>query len=190
FNPDWTLPPTVIRKDLIPKGRRMARAKQSVLTRYGIDAYTSHGGRKLDPKRVNWSSSSVYNYVYKQEPGPENPLGFVKIDFHNAHAVYIHDTPSKRVFGRADRAASSGCVRVQDISRLVTWMLRGNGNWSAGRVAQMKKSGESLNVSLKRQVPVHFVYMTSWVAPDGSVQFRRDLYGKDRRYGVSRLASQ
>ncbi len=190
FNPDWTLPPTVIREDLIPKGRRMARGKESVLVKYGIDAYTHHGGRKLDPKRINWFSSAVHGYVYKQDPGPDNPLGFAKIDFHNQYSVYMHDTPSQRVFGRADRAASSGCVRIQGIERLISWILEGNGNWSLGRVMAMKRSGETMNVSLKRQVPVHFVYITSWVDEDGFVQFRRDLYGRDRRYGVSRLAMQ
>jgi len=189
FNPTWTLPPTVVRKDLIPKGRRMQKRKQSVLEKFEIDAYTDYGGRKISPKKVNWFSSSVYNYVYQQEPGPSNPLGFVKIDFHNAHSVYMHDTPSQRIFGRNDRAASSGCIRIQGIEKLVTWMLRDNKGWSQSQVLAMKKNGKTKNVSLRRQVPLHFIYVTAWATPDGLVNFRRDIYGYDQRHGVSKLAS-
>lgn len=192
FNPEWTLPPTVVRKDLIPKGRQMQRrGKESVLEKFEIDAYTTHGGRKLEPSKVNWRSSAVHSYVYMQEPGPSNPLGFVKIDFHNAHSVYMHDTPSQRVFGRADRAASSGCIRIQNIDRLVTWILAGNDDWSAGRIsslrrAHMQKEAKTTRVSVKRSTKVHFAYFTAWATPDGIVNFRSDLYRKD---GVGRLAS-
>lgn len=190
FNPVWTLPPTVIRKDLIPKGRKMARSKKSVLEQYGIDAYASYGGRKLNPRKINWNSSSVYSYVYRQEPGASNPLGFVKINFHNAYAVYMHDTPSKRIFGRNIRTASSGCVRVQNIPRLITWLLRSNAGWSQSRVLSMKRSGKRADVKLKKQVPVHFAYFTAWSSPNGVVHFRRDVYGRDQRFGVNRMASK
>lgn len=189
FNPVWTLPPTVIRKDLIPKGRQLARKSQSVLEKYGIDAYNGYGGRKLNPKKINWRSSAVYSYVYRQEPGPSNPLGFVKINFHNGHAVYMHDTPSKRIFGRNIRTASSGCVRVQNIPRLVTWLLRDNSGWNHNQVMRMKRSGKRMDVKVKRSVPLHFAYITAWTSPRGVVSFREDIYGRDTRLGVSRMAA-
>jgi murein L,D-transpeptidase YcbB/YkuD len=185
FNPVWHLPPTVITKDLIPRGREMQRAGRDVLVKFGIDAYDSNG-RKLDPAKINWSSPAVQGFTYRQQPGKDNPLGFLKINFHNQHSVYLHDTPSEGVFGRNFRAASSGCVRVSNIEMLATWLLRGNGDWSANRITQMKSSGERRDVTLKRPVPLYMAYITAWATEDGIVQFRRDLYDKD---GAGALAS-
>ncbi len=184
FNPVWRLPPTVIKKDLIPKGRQMQGAKKDVLEKYGIDAYS--GGKKLNSKKINWRSSQPYNLSYRQQPGPDNPLGFVKINFHNAYSVYLHDTPSDRIFGRNFRAASSGCVRVSNVKQLVAWLLKDKKGWSKQAVADIKKSGETKNVRMKRNVPLHMVYLTAWATEDGVIQFRRDLY---RRDGVGAVAA-
>lgn len=177
FNPVWHLPPTVITKDLIPKGRELETKNQSVLVRYNIDAYGGDG-RKLDPAKVSWSSAAVNSYVYKQQPGKDNPLGFLKINFHNTYSVYMHDTPSESLFGRNFRAASSGCVRVQGIEQLAAWLLADNG-WNAERIEKAKETGERQDVRLKKPVPLYFVYITAWATEDGVVQFRRDLYQKD-----------
>ena len=177
FNAVWHLPPTVIEKDLIPKGQEMARRNQSVLVKFNIDAYGGDG-KKLDPNKVNWSSPAAKSLTYRQQPGPENPLGFVKINFNNAHSVYMHDTPSQSLFGRNFRAASSGCVRVQGIEQLAAWILADQG-WRPEHVLQMKESGERRDVTLKKPVPLYFVYITAWATEDGIVQFRRDLYQKD-----------
>ncbi len=185
FNPVWHLPPTVIEKDLVPKGAEMARRNQDVLAKYGIDAFGGDG-RKVDSSKINWSSGAARNLSFKQQPGPENPLGYVKINFHNSHSVYMHDTPSETLFGRNFRAASSGCVRVQGIAQLASWILAEQGGWTAERVAEMKKSGERLDIKLKKPVPLQFVYVTAWATPDGVVHFRRDLYQKD---GVGPMAS-
>jgi L,D-transpeptidase YcbB len=177
FNAVWHLPPTVIEKDLIPKGQEMARRNQSVLVKYQIDAYGADG-KKLDPNKINWSTAAAKGLTYRQQPGPENPLGFVKINFHNAHSVYMHDTPSQSLFGRNFRAASSGCVRVHGIEQLAAWVLTDQG-WKPEHVLHMKSSGERKDVTLKKPVPLYFVYITAWATEDGVVQFRRDLYQKD-----------
>jgi len=184
FNPVWTVPPTVITKDLIPKGREMSRRNEDVLKVYGIDAY-GPDGKKIDSSKINWSSNAVPNLVFRQQPGKDNPLGFVKINFHNSHSVYLHDTPSESMFGRNFRAASSGCVRVQNIEQLVTWLLRDNG-WTIDQVLALRKSGERKDVALKKPVPIYMVYITAWATEDGVVQFRRDLYQKD---GVGEVAA-
>lgn len=177
FNPVWRLPPTVVTQDLIPKGREMQREGKSVLVKFGIDAYDG-SGRKLDPEKINWNSGTVSGLAYSQQPGKDNPLGFLKINFANSHSVYMHDTPKDSVFGRNFRAASSGCVRVQGIEQLATWLLAPNG-WEGYHVERMKESGERKNVRLKRPVPLYFIYITAWATEDGVVQFRRDLYEKD-----------
>ena len=177
FNAVWHLPPTVIEKDLIPKGQEMARRNQSVLEKFKIEAFGADG-KKLDPNKINWSAPATKSLTFKQQPGPENPLGFVKINFHNSHSVYMHDTPSQSLFGRNFRAASSGCVRVQGIENLAAWVLADQG-WRPEHVLQMKTSGERRDVTLKKPVPLYFVYITAWATEDGIVQFRRDLYQKD-----------
>jgi len=177
FNAVWHLPPTVIEKDLIPKGQEMARRGQSVLVKHHIDAYGADG-KKLDPNKVNWSSALARGLTYRQQPGPDNPLGFVKINFNNSHSVYMHDTPSRSLFGRNFRAASSGCVRVAGIEQLAAWVLAEQG-WKPEHVMRMKETGERLDVKLKKAVPLYFVYITAWATEDGVVQFRRDLYLKD-----------
>jgi murein L,D-transpeptidase YcbB/YkuD len=184
FNPVWHLPPTVISKDLVPKGREMAKKGQDVLAKFGIDAYGADG-KKLDSSKVNWSGPGVAGLTYRQKPGPENPLGFVKINFHNSHSVYMHDTPSDRMFGRNFRAASSGCVRVQGIENLAAWLMEEQG-WDKQRVLAMKKSGERLDAKLKKPMPLYFVYITAWATEDGVIQFRRDLYERD---GIGKTAS-
>ncbi len=185
FNPVWHLPPTVIDKDLFPRGREMQRTGKNVLVQYGIDAYDGQG-RKVDPSKVNFSSPSARGFSFKQQPGKENPLGFVKINFHNNYSVYMHDTPSDTVFGRNFRAASSGCIRVSGIEQLVAWILQDNGDWSQGRVVEMKKTGARQDVRVRRPVPLYFAYITAWATEDGVIQFRRDLYNKD---GAGSVAS-
>lgn len=184
FNPVWRLPPTVVFKDLIPKGKEMQRAGKNVLVKYNIDAYDG-SGRKLDPEKINWSSGQPAGLAYSQQPGKDNPLGFLKINFHNGHSVYMHDTPSETIFGRNFRAASSGCIRVQGIESLAAWLLADQG-WSEAGVQDIKKSGERKDVKLKKPVPLYFVYITAWATEDGVVQFRRDLYQRD---GVGATAS-
>jgi murein L,D-transpeptidase YcbB/YkuD len=182
FNPMWTLPPTVIKEDLIPKGRDMQKAGGNVLVKFGIDAYA--GGKKLDPETIDWNSSQPMSLSYRQAAGKDNPLGFLKINFANSSSVYMHDSPKESLFGRNFRAASSGCVRVQNIEELAAWLLMGQG--TAEQVEQIKESGQTKMVRLKKPVPLYFAYITAWATPDGVVQFRPDVYLKD---GVGEVAA-
>jgi len=185
FNPIWTLPPTVINKDLIPKGRQMQERGQSVLVKYGIDAYDG-SGRKLAPEKINWASSQPHRLSYRQKPGKDNPLGFLKINFPNSQSVYMHDSPRESLFGRNFRAASSGCVRVQNIEQLAAWLLKGQTTWKDYHIERLKESGRRKNVRLRRPVRLFFAYVTAWATEDGIVQFRRDIYLKD---GVGDVAA-
>lgn len=184
FNPVWRLPPTVIAEDLIPRGREMQAKGQNVLLKFGIDAYAN--GKKVDPTKIDWEKVKPGTYSYSQQPGKENPLGFLKINFNSAHSVYMHDTPSDRIFGRNFRSESSGCIRVHNIENLATWLLADQRGWDAERIASMKTTGERLDLRLKKPVQLLFVYITAWATEDGVVQFRRDIYEKD---GAGEIAS-
>jgi murein L,D-transpeptidase YcbB/YkuD len=184
FNPVWRLPPTVIAEDLIPRGREMQAKGQNVLLKFGIDAYAN--GKKVDPTKIDWEKVKPGTYSYSQQPGKENPLGFLKINFNSAHSVYMHDTPSDRIFGRNFRSESSGCIRVHNIENLAAWLLAGQKGWDAERIASMKTTGERLDLRLKKPVQLLFVYISAWATADGVVQFRRDIYEKD---GIGDVAS-
>lgn len=184
FNPVWRLPPTVVSKDLIPRGREMQAAGKNVLVKFGIDAHDG-AGKQLNPEAIDWASSQPNGLRYSQKPGKDNPLGFLKINFANAHSVYMHDSPKNSVFGRNFRADSSGCVRISGIDRLAHWILAPQG-WTTSHVEQMKESGERKDVKVKKPVPLYFIYITAWATEDGTVEFRRDIYNRD---GAGELAS-
>jgi murein L,D-transpeptidase YcbB/YkuD len=180
FNKEWILPPTVIREDLLPK----ARGKEgiAVFERYGVDIYRTYNdylaGATLDPAATDWSDPAAEKFFYAQEPGRENPLGFLKINFANSHAVFMHDTPGKELFTRNYRAESSGCIRIQSVERLAAWLLRDEG-WDLEAVNSMKQTRESLNVPIRQRVKLYFAYVTAWATPDGVAHFRPDIYGRD-----------
>jgi len=107
-------------------------------------------------------------------------MGSVKINFHNQHQVYLHDTPSKNLFGKEKRFHSSGCVRVQNVRDLISWILETNGpDWSRARVDEIIHTGERLDVKVKKPVPLYMTYVTAWANSDGIVHFRDDIYGRD-----------
>jgi len=185
FNPYWYVPRTIIHKDLIPKGRAFASRGQDMLAAYHMQAFDA-AGNPLDPRQIDWNGTEVYNYNFRQLPWDENSLGFVKINFPNKDAVYMHDTPLKSLFGKAVRFESSGCVRVHNVEQLVTWILRDTPGWSYQRIASMKQTGEQVDVKLSKPVPVYLAYISAWSTPDGQVNFRPDIYGHD---GASATAS-
>ena len=189
FNKEWVVPPTVLKSDLIPKGRAMRPKGEDVLAKYKIDAYADFAayqrGQRIDPMKIDWNSDAPLHYFYVQNAGEENPLGYVKINFESPEGVYMHDTPGQSVFAQSFRAESSGCVRVQNVHQLVAWLLEDNG-WTVQQVLRMKQTGERLYVKLKKRVPLYWTYITAWGTQDGSVQFRRDIY---RRDGVEAVAS-
>ena len=188
FNPTWTVPPTVLKEDLIPKGQSLQAKGVDVLTKFGIDAYDGNG-KLVDTSKINWSSNQPNTLRFSEKAGKDNPLGFAKLDFNSPESVYMHDTPSAKLFDKSYRAASSGCIRVDHMDKLVIWLMRETEGWGPGRVLSMKETGESKIVGLKKAVALRWVYVTAWATEDGTVHFRRDLYGKDQAFGVSKTAS-
>jgi L,D-transpeptidase YcbB len=174
FNPTWTVPASIVRKDLIPK----MQAEPDYLSKNHIHIFDQRG-RELPPDFVNWQGEEAVNYMFRQDPGDQNSMGTIRINMPNPHAVYMHDTPSKNLFGEDMRFHSSGCVRVQNVRELVTWLLRDAQNWPRPQVEAVIKRGERTDAKLAKPIPVYWVYITAWANPDGIVQFRDDVYGSD-----------
>jgi len=186
FNPTWTVPASIIKKDIIPKMQR----DPGYLTRSRIRILDGRGG-EINPSSVNWSSDRAANYTLRQDPGAGNSLGQVRIDMPNNLAVYMHDTPSKTLFSRDDRFHSSGCVRVADVRDLVTWLLQSNaggGDWSRAATDEAIAEGERRDVKLARPVPVAWTYFTGYGMPDGAAHFRPDIYRLDAGGGGQPIA--
>ncbi len=178
FNPTWTVPPGIIRNDILPA----AKKDPASITRRGLKVLDS-GGREIDPASVDWSRfKNGIPYTLRQDPGPNNALGRVKLMFPNDYFVYLHDTPSQSLFDKADRAFSSGCVRVERALELAERVLDDPNQWNAQSIAAVIRGGRLQNVTLKRRMPVLLAYWTAWVDPEGRVNFRRDLYGQDAKW--------
>jgi murein L,D-transpeptidase YcbB/YkuD len=174
FNPYWTVPVSIVRRDLIPK----MQAEPDYLTANRIRIFDTRGN-ELAPAQVNWYSDEAINYMFKQDPGDLNSLGSIRINFPNKDGVYMHDTPLKNLFGEDFRFHSSGCVRVQNVRELVNWLMVETPGWSRQEIDQVIKSGERKDAKLLRPVPLYWVYVTAWATPDGVTQFREDIYQRD-----------
>ncbi len=174
FNPFWTVPVSIVRRDLIPK----MQAEPDYLEKNLIRIYDPRGN-ELTPSQINWYSEEAVNYRFKQDPGDLNSMGTIRINFPSAHGVYMHDTPSKNLFGEDFRFHSSGCVRVQNVRELVNWLLVETPNWSRNEIEQVIKSGERKDARISKPVPLYWVYVTAWATPDGVVQVRDDIYNRD-----------
>lgn len=184
FNPFWTVPASIIRKDLIPKMQK----EPSYLTDNKIRIY-SPSGQEIAPSRVNWFSDEATRYMFRQDPGVDvNSMGFVRINIPNPHGVYMHDTPTKGIFGDDFRFVSSGCVRVQNVRDYVAWLLKDTPGWSPEQISATIQSGERIDARLAQPVPVYWTYITSWATPDGLVQFRDDIYKRDGISGLGPVA--
>ena len=142
FNPYWYVPKSIIYKDLVPKAREFTRRGQDFLNAYHMQAFDA-AGNPIDGRQINWNGTEVYNYQFRQLPWTENSLGYIKINFPNKDAVYMHDTPLKSLFGRAERFDSSGCVRVHNVDTLAAWILRDTPGWDINRIQSMKQTGDN-----------------------------------------------
>lgn len=176
FFPYWRVPDSVAKLDLIP---RLIK-EPDYLQKEQIRAFEGWGGPEIDTTAIDWRQVDANKIKFRQDPGPQNALGLVRIDMPNEHIVYMHDTPMKPLFNQRGRAFSAGCVRVQNVFELVEWIARYEPGWERpGRVEEVLAAGQALDVKLTRPVPVFFAYITAWAEADGTVEFRPDIYGRD-----------
>lgn len=176
-NPDWTVPPTILRNDSLPAIKR----DRGYLDKQRMDVI-DRNGRVVNPSTIDWSNITprTFPYMLRQRPGPTNALGRIKFMFPNEHFVFLHDTPSRELFNRDERAFSSGCIRVEHPFELAEILLRGDPKWTPAEVERVLKSEKTQTISLRRPVPVLVLYLTA-IAFDGGREFSfmRDIYGRD-----------
>lgn len=176
INPTWTVPPGIFANDVLPAIKRdvgyLAQKNMKV-----VDG----SGNIIDPGTINWSqySGRDFPYMIRQDPGPTNALGRVKLMFPNKHLVYLHDTPSQSLFERSERAFSSGCIRVQEPFELAEIVLKDADKWSEENILKAVDSKKLQTVHLPEPVPVLLLYWTASLSPDGTVQFFNDVYSRD-----------
>ena len=175
FSPYWTVPPGIARNDILPAVRKnvgyLAEKNMRVI-REGVE---------VDPTAIDWKQvkGSGLPLLFRQDPGPTNALGPVKIMFPNTFNVYLHGTPAVELFDHDVRALSSGCIRLAQPLELAGYLLQDDPTWTKERIKAAGESGREQTVRLKERVPVHILYWTAWTDPDGTVQFRPDIYGRD-----------
>jgi murein L,D-transpeptidase YcbB/YkuD len=181
LNPAWHVPGKIARLDELPLIRKdpgyLSREHFTVFEGWGAEA------TEIDPATIDWSKVSRRNFKYRlrQDPGPWNALGSIKFMFPNEFGVYIHDTPSRELFQKTVRTFSSGCIRIEKPIQLAEYVLAGNPKWNDETIMAALETGQEQTVRLPTPIPVHVLYWTAWVDPSGTVQFRNDIYGRDRR---------
>ncbi|NWN83477.1 MAG: L,D-transpeptidase family protein [Halomonas sp.] len=170
LNPTWTVPPTILREDVLPRVRRDA----SYLSQRNMQVLTP-SGQRLDPSRVDWSNPG--SVMIRQAAGPGNALGQVVVRFPNDHLVYLHDTPAKGLFARQQRAFSSGCIRVQGVMEFAQLLFDDTG--SERNLRALLADGRTRNVPLAEPMPVILHYWTVHPDAGGRMVFRPDIYKRD-----------
>lgn len=174
LNPYWTAPRSIVEKDIVP----LMQKDPTYLERNNIRLLDGRG-QEVSPQTVDWFAPKAPNLMFRQDPGKNNAMSSTKINFHNPNNEYMHDTPQQGLFNKLMRFESSGCVRVQNVRDLTSWMLRDTPGWSRQEIERVIASRVNTPIKLAAEIPVYFVYITAWSAKDGVVQFRDDIYGND-----------
>lgn len=174
FNPTWTVPASIFRKDKLS----VIRKDPAYLERNNY-IVRNQNGETVPVSSVNWSADNP-GVTLVQMPGPNNALGLVKFMFPNEHAVYLHDTNDRSLFDRSERNLSSGCVRIEDPFELAEQLMENDSEWSSSRMQSILDSGKTTRVNLLKPMPVMLTYWTAWVE-NGEIHFREDPYERDAK---------
>ncbi len=186
--PQWTVPFSIIIKEMLPKIQKSTDylQKQNLMV---VDRYDSI----IDPDSINWSklSKTYFPYQLKQREGDDNSLGVIKFNFRNKYAVYLHDTNARGLFSRGNRAMSHGCVRVQEWKQFAENLVYTDTlKYHPDTLAAWIHRGEKHTVGLQKRTPIYLRYFTSYVS-DGKIKLYDDIYADDKllrdRYFAKRL---
>ena len=177
FSPYWNVPDTIAMEETAPAVAR----DPEFLARNNMEVVNA-AGKVVDEEEIPWGDeAALAAYRFRQRPGADNALGYVKFLFPNKHSVYLHDTPADALFKRIGRAFSHGCVRVEEPEVLAQYVLRDQPEWTSDAIHAAMRAGDERHVRLRQTIPVHIVYLTAWVDERGGLHFEDDVYGYDAR---------
>jgi murein L,D-transpeptidase YcbB/YkuD len=171
FNPTWTVPPTILKEDMIPAILK----NRNYLAQTNIKLYDRDGN--VVPAS-NWRLSNAKSYRYVQSPGTFNSLGMVKLTFPNRFSIYLHDTNHKEFFTKSERSLSSGCVRVDNPLELTEYLLDDATYWNLEKITETLQSEKTKQINIKKEVYIHILYWTAW-SEKNTLIFRDDIYNLD-----------
>ena len=176
INPSWYVPRSIITKEYLPQLQRNPNAVRHL-------EITDRRGRRVNRGAVDFTQFNARNFPFamRQPPSRSNALGLVKFMFPNQYNIYLHDTPAKNLFSRETRAYSHGCIRLNDPFDFAYELLAKQSPDPVGFFQSRLQSGNETRVDLDEPVPVHLVYRTAFTDPLGNLNFRRDVYGRDRK---------
>jgi murein L,D-transpeptidase YcbB/YkuD len=183
LHPRWNVPTSIAVEEILPRLRENRR----YLAEHDIVVLER---RESDPfgLAIDWAAIDGDRFPFRlqQQPGPDNPLGRIKLDIPNRFDVYLHDTPTRTLFARPVRTASHGCIRVERADDLALHVLEDDTRrWTRQGLADALEGGDTRRIPVPRPLPVYILYWTAFVEPDGQVQFRADVYGRDRRLAAA-----
>lgn len=182
FNPQWNVPQSIAVNEYVPK---LLKNPGYLRTRgYTLFENWNHGAKELDGRKVKWSKIDRENpkkfpYRIVQGEGPRNALGQVKFLFPNEHAIYLHDTPSKKLFKSKNRAYSHGCIRIHKPLDFARKIFELSGGIAPSKIDALVKKGDRKQVNLKNPIPIHLAYFTTWVDQSGKLHVLKDVYARD-----------
>lgn len=176
FSPYWNVPTSIIRNELLPK----IKANPSYLERNNMEIVSN--GKILNSSDIDWSKYSLgVPFTIRQKPGSGNALGGIKFLFPNSFSIYLHDTPSKSLFKETERAFSHGCIRLGEPAKLAKYVFRSDSNYTYESIKKLMNQKTETTVRLPKALPVFITYLTCWVNYKGELNFRKDVYGHDRK---------
>ena len=180
FNPYWYIPGKIAREDILPK----IWDDPKYLSKENIRVFKTwkEPALEIDPETIDWALITRSNFPFKlrQEPGSSNALGRIKFVFPNKFSVYLHDTPARALFNKTKRSSSSGCIRVENPIELAEYLLKGKPKWDRDKILTTINMGKRRIMPIPDPIKVHVLYLTAWVEQNGTLNFRDDIYGKDK----------
>jgi len=181
FNPEWTVPPTIVRENLLPKlrggGGGWFSSNTAILKQHGLKV--RYKGKEVDPSKIDWKTVNMGAIAFTQAPGPTNVLGKVKFIYPNKHIVYMHDTIKRDLLKKTVRAEGHNCPRVDNPGTVAAVLLAEDKGWPKAKVDQLMDKGYDASVSLDHHIPVHTTYFTAVADADGKVKTYADIYKLD-----------
>jgi murein L,D-transpeptidase YcbB/YkuD len=185
LNPYWNIPHSIALNDILPRIKKdagyLADNKIMVFENWEEDA------RKVNPESIDWDAITKKNFAYKlrQDPANSNALGRIKFIFPNEFSIYLHDTPAHNLFNMKRRTFSSGCIRIEKPVELAAYLLQNNSKWCLEKLVAAVNRKKNKIILLSNPIKIYILYWTAWVDKNGIINFRDDIYGRDRRLNIA-----